>query len=87
MATKRIILECNNGFKGDDRVKMIGPKEDNDLIFFPGDEQLIEVLKARVAVQFKRNKPTKRIVIENKTRGTICEINLTKFVEMKSGRP
>ncbi len=83
MATKKIILECNNGFKGDDRVKIKGPKGDNDLIFFPGDEQLIEVLKARVAVQFKRNNPPKRIVIENKTRGTPCEINLSKFVEMK----
>ncbi len=84
MATKKISLVCANRFSGDDRVEIKGPKGDNDLIFFPGDNQLIEVLKARVAVQFKRNNPPTKIIIENKTKGLPCEINLSKFVEMSS---
>jgi len=87
MVTRKITIECANRFSGDDRVEVKGPKEINgsDLIFSPGDPQMLEVVKARVAVSLKRGRATK-IIIDNKTKGP-CKITVEKFAEFKRGRP
>ena len=77
---KVIKIECLNAFRNDDRV-VIKTAGDKDLIFFSDDDQLVEVVKARVGVALK-TRPQKKIIIQNNTKGK-CKISLSKFASRK----
>lgn len=78
-----IDIVCRNAFPRDEEV-LIKEKGEPDLKFFSNDPQLVEVVKARVAISLKSGR-TEKVIINNKTKGD-CKLTLSKFAETAERR-
>jgi len=80
---KTIDIVCRNSFPNDPEV-LVKETGEKDLSFFSEDPQLIEVVKAKVAVALKRGR-IKKVIVNNKTKGS-CEITVEKFADFTARR-